>query len=267
MNRRDVFRKLFFTDSKKDTLPEVDGSEKNKPTADCSITEHEYSRNWKQLQDGYSPVDDFWWPDTENWYSTEGALLCLAARRVNAIYLITHTVSRKPGPIKFTALLRFNHPSFVHADEAGFAGFRLSCLPSNASVEKNGSISATFDAGISANGCLFIGDKKNTYPIPVEKRITDIRLVFTLIPQVKGKYFIKIIAFDSSGNTLAKLSEEKEIFIGGCYPGLISGSPFSADLNREPVVRFYLLEVAGEGISKVNDNNQFFNFQQPVIHH
>lgn len=105
------------------------------------------------------------------------------------------------GSLAATTTLRFLDKQTGVSEKDHYAGFR---------VGAGENLAESINAGITRNGYLFINKTADNRNIAETILTAEVRLTLTITPQASGRYFIKLKAFDQSGNTLATVSTEQE---------------------------------------------------------
>lgn len=113
----------------------------------------------------------------------------------------TEPRSERSGSLAATTTLRFLDKQAGVSEKDHYAGFR---------VGAGENLAESINAGITRNGYLFINKTADNRNIAETILTTEVRLTLTITPQASGRYFIKLKAFDQSGNTLATVSTEQE---------------------------------------------------------
>lgn len=245
MDRRNVIRKLFFSGSKNKTLLPEDGLAGAVSKSVYRNTPHHYVSNWQQLPDSTSLGEDLWSNHSADWCIKNRELYCVRHNIESAVYIKTYSFTDTDRAVKATAIFRFPDHQADKAAEENFAGFRLGFNAALAEDKKVIAIQKGMDMGVTRQGFLFINDKMSNKQIKEEILVTELRLILSVITQMTGKYFIKLIALDKSGNTLVALSDELNPLAGKGYIGLMHNSSATASVGIEPSVAFKFIEIEG----------------------
>ncbi len=172
---------------------------------------------------------EFWTNPLQDWRVERGRLECFVAGGDRNVYLLTRDVSAGPGTLAMSVRLgRLEDDR--QALQEGFVGFRVGIRGYFHDYRDSAVRGVGMNAGIAADGRLFIGKLKATAP-RVTAPFQNLELRLTAEPSGAHER-VTLTAFDSHGAKLAEIARDDikpDWLTGGlalvCHSGAIEETP------------------------------------------
>jgi alkaline phosphatase D len=249
MHRRDIIRSLFFRTTKAKSLmneaaPVKEATEELQPD-----TANSFKSKWHLLPDTGWAGEDLCAQGLQDWCIKDGALNCVAHGTDKTVHIITHQLSAGNNSFSANLIFRFLNQPGPEGNKENFAGFRLGAT---VRFEDHYSVLMTgkgIDAGVTRNGCLFIGNTLSDKKIDEKILTKKIRLQLTVTPQSTGGNFAKLKALDKYGNTVATLSSSA--YDAAAWQGniaLVSNCKNNKQNTDQPTIAISKFVIEGEKI-------------------
>ncbi|TAM82752.1 MAG: twin-arginine translocation signal domain-containing protein [Acidobacteria bacterium] len=162
---------------------------------------------------------EYWANPLEDWRIRNGRLECIGAGGDRNVFLLTHDVSSREGTLAMS--VRVGRMEDSEDLDEGYAGFRLGIKSFVDDYRARAIHGRGLNAGITAEGKLFIGEVKTS--TPRVKLNQELRLNLNAQPS-GGRYAVTLRAEDTIGKTLAEVTRQVQ---GGWLEGgvaLVSSS-------------------------------------------
>ncbi len=132
-----------------------------------------FKSSWSSTADRPWPGPDYWSNPLQDWQIHGGRLECISAGGDRNVSLLTRDISARPGTL--TMSVRLGQLPDAHLDQ-GFVGFRVGAKQSMGDYRATAIYGRGLDAGIHADGRLFIGTLEDSAPRVDLTRELDLRL-------------------------------------------------------------------------------------------
>ncbi len=153
---------------------------------------------------------DYWSNALQDWRLQNGRMECVTSGFDRNIYLLTKELSNAPADFSMSVILGPLEKESKALNE-GFVGFRLGIDSEQNDYRSNAIYGSGMNAGIDANGGLFIGEKSSSgsriagFPTSILSGV-QLRLEARSLPE---GYRLRLSALDPTGKPLAQISREK----------------------------------------------------------
>jgi alkaline phosphatase D len=172
---------------------------------------------------------DFWTNPLQDWRVRNGRLECFVAGGDRNVYLLTRDVADTTGSLSMsvrTGRLEEDRQPL----EEGFVGFRVGIRGVFHDYRDNAVRGMGMDAGMAADGRLFIGKLEERAP-KVSPPFQNLELRLTAEP-AGSEYTLQLAAFDANGKELARVTRRNvkaDWLTGGvalvCHSGPVEDTP------------------------------------------
>ncbi len=184
----------------------------------------DFASNWKTCPDRVWLGPDYWSNPLQDWRIAGGRIECTHAAADRNVHLLVRSLAERDGD--FTVAVDLARPDgSVLGKGAGSAGFRIGIrgqLPDHRNALLFG---RGLDAGLTAEGGLFIGAVGEAKPGAVKLDAPELRLSLTGKPTAEG-YALTLSAADKQGRPLGHIT--KTLPRDRCVGGLALVNNFGA---------------------------------------
>lgn len=149
---------------------------------------------------------DFWSNPLQDWQFRNGRMECIVSGQDRNLFLLTREISGRPGKIALQVMLGRLEDDKAPLSE-GFAGFRIGVKGKLNEYRDSAIYGIGLNAGILADGRLFIGEPQKEDAALVGGFPRPVQLVFEAQPSASG-YSAKLSTLDEQGRTLASISRD-----------------------------------------------------------
>jgi alkaline phosphatase D len=148
----------------------------------------EFRSNWQECPDRVWLGPEYWANPLQDWQITNGRIECTNAAPDRNVHVLTRALGEGKGTIEMS--VRVGRVGGGVPATTGSAGFRIGAQGPLGDYRNNLIFGRGLDAGINADGVLFVGDvRSGKASIPAD----DVELRLTAEPSVDG-YTIKLTA-------------------------------------------------------------------------
>ena len=175
----------------------------------------EFRCNWPESLSRPWPGPEYWSNPLQDWRVRKGRLECIAPGGDRNVFLLTREIAPGNGDVHMTVRTgRLEEDR--HALESGFVGFRTGSHGHFRDYRDSAVRGIGLDAGVTADGTLFVGT-----PRPDAPKVDLTReLVLRFDAQQRGSsYAVRITAADASGKELA-FTERTDLKPDGLIGGI-----------------------------------------------
>ena len=173
------------------------------PSAQAASAATEFSSHWQQTPDRVWIGPEYWANPLQDWRVTGGRLECLRPAADRNVHLLTRQLGTHEGELRMSVVLgRADDQPFGQG--AGSAGFRIGIRGPLDDYRNSLLFGGGLDAGITADGQLFIGALPATPPSDARITSSSVKLLLTAVPQA-NRYRVTLTAADPTSG--AKLGE------------------------------------------------------------
>lgn len=170
-----------------------------------------FKSEWDRFPDRIWLGAEYWSNPLQDWRLARGRIECTNPAVDRNVHLLTRQLANRTGTLDMQ--VRIGRPGGETLAGKGSAGFRIGILgtlkdyPELHDYRNNlwAAPTAGFDAGISADGKLFLQRLTSPHRVTVDLNRDQVELHLTVAPKGDG-YAANLIARDSSGGELARVA-------------------------------------------------------------
>ena len=165
----------------------------------------EFAANWNRCPDRVWIGPEFWSNPLQDWRVANGRIECTHAAGDRNVHLLTRSLGEKDGD--FSVSVRIGRPDGSAVGKgAGSFGFRIGVRGPLPDYRSGLIYGRGVDAGMTAEGGLFIGAIADAKAGTAKLDGTEVRLTLTGTPAGSG-YTLKLVAADAQGREAGSVSQ------------------------------------------------------------
>ena len=164
----------------------------------------DYASNWKQCPDRVWLGQDFWSNPLQDWRIAKGRIECTNAAGDRNVHLLVRSLAEKDGDFALSVRIARPDGSAVGRG-AGSAGFRIGVRGPLPDFRSGLIYGRGLDAGVLANGGVFIGNASEAKAGAVKLDAKEVELRLTGSKRGDG-YALQLVVADAQGRELGSVS-------------------------------------------------------------
>ncbi len=169
-------------------------------------TAGDFTSNWKSCPDRVWLGPEYWSNPLQDWSIAGGRVECTNAAADRTVHLLVRTLGAKREG--FTVAVRIGRADGATlAAGKGSLGFRIGVKGSLPDFRNSLIFGRGLDAGVTADGGLFIGAPTGAKPLAGKLGVSEAELRITGVPGSSG-YSLTLALVDARGTELANVTEE-----------------------------------------------------------
>ncbi len=263
MQRRDVVKAIAISTITPDFFLNRQAS--NQASVIASLDQQaDFKSGWQNWPDMPWIGPEYWGNRLQDWQIREGKAVCDVSEPNRSLHCLTCQLTDQAEAFESSVVIHLRNQQ-VPASARNYAGFRLGAKATLQDYRSAAVFGQGLDAGITTEGRLFIGDKRNNKQVNVKEQL---HLQLQAIPEQK-QYTLKLsVASPDNKQSLAELTVAgipAENLTGNI--ALVSHFADAQDTSAQPAVAFENWVIQGDKV-QYNPDQTFgpICFAQYTLH-